>query len=358
MNLYRLFAVVGILLSVPNLAWGQPQAQGCNQLSSELLRMQRALYEFASLANYAYGQPDGLVCDDRKTNNVIDLPKVVEVRPLLKADVLRGLWTREYFLEYQQYWQNPAIPEIHYYHDGGGRAYISCTLEPDRAPRVFMTWTQVFLNELASLVFDLFISAVNPIRSQDERLGYTRLLRFDPSGSPEEIYAFKGTDITEIPEIMVTVNDLLRRSCAFDIAAIVVGHGFNSRELPIAVVGHSLGGAAAQHVAKDQELRAGRSLQSVDFSAYSFNSVGLDESEVGGLSLNRLSSYYVDGEVLSLYSDKWNRRQAGHVYRYVPLDGFTSVLLPESIERHKIGTVMLGLCQCINGNGFLDYTVP
>ena len=340
---------------------GSAVAQECRTLSPTMRDSQRSLYQHALIAEAAYGRQiaggtasdPAAHCYDSTTGirtaydglgigtSVVLLPPIVSTQ-----------------------WQG-LVNELQlrrYYNPQNGVTYLGCSEERDID--LAITWTDVlrFLGDDATarvVVLEVVLVIADAILPDAEQLGMTRLVRLEPA-PPTEWFAIQGTDFTQHQQVESSVQDLLDGSCVFDVAAIVVG---SLREQApshlFSVVGHSLGGAATQYIANDRAVRlqqfGARRRDSVD-AYYSFNSVGLRTSEF--VDLPTLHSYYVDGEILSGYSTQLGRVQGGHVYRYIPDENSGPVWDANATERHRLPAVQEGLCQCINGDGSLDYRVP
>lgn len=337
---------------------GSAIAQECRSLSPTMRDSQHSLYQHALIAEAAYGRQiaDGnasdptAYCQDSTTGRRTDydglrISTAVVLLPSVVSTQWQGLVTE---LELRLYY-NPR----------NGVTYLGCS--QDRDIDLAITWTDVLRpldgdGTARVVVFEVVLLAAATVLPDVEQLGVTRLVRFEPEPLTEW-FAIQGTDFTQHPQLQSSVQDLLDGSCVFSVAALVVG---SLREQApshvLSVVGHSLGGAAAQYVANERavrrELIGERRPDGVD-AYYSFNSVGLRASELADLP--QLHSYYVDGEILSGYSAQLGRVQGGHVYRYIPDRDSGSVWDADASERHRLPAVQEGLCQCINGNGFLDY---
>ena len=211
---------------------------------------------------------------------------------------------------------------------------------------------RLFQKETADRRYPLFTWAVNAVVrvggallvDSSEEMGVVTLHR-----NGMKIKAFRGTDFTRMASVNTSLMDMIGKSCAFSIASLLIQADISRNDNPVSVsvVGHSLGGSISQHVAGD----LGCSREYSDFSAYSFNGIGLDQTEgsnSGGLPC--LHSFFIDGEFLAELGRSGGRKQAGVVTRYVPDPG-THWDRKGKFSRHKLDNVKNGLCECMQGHG-------
>ena len=378
MDILRYLPLCAVLLIFASI---QPVlAQDCSSLSTQTSRTQHTLYEYALIADAAHGHPSSNSCLVEATQRRLSMPRLHRV-PLLPEDIetrwkpqILERWRAEIFLQ-------PS--DIGRYIGDDGVTYITCAYD-DITPQLALTWTEFWRtreNEDAHSDIGVSLRVLAVISRTtlppDEELGVIRLSRDPPSSSePEKLVAIRGTDFTKIPQIMASVHHLLSGSCVYELAALVVseiGHEVSSGRF--SVVGHSLGGGAAQYVVQDYAQHpwrnpANRQNYNVTFAAYSYNSIGLDRSFVGDVDPSILYSYFIKGEIVSWLGRQFGRRQGGSVFRYDPpaswpstgtLSLVGSILgwnQPETIRRHRLAAVQQGLCQCINGYGSVVLSNP
>ncbi len=351
-------------------------AQPCDDLSPGMIHHQERLYEYALIAEAAYGKKPKNSCAVSSTGSRIGMPEV-EVHRLLPREV-----DTKWKLLFYEHWPSERLPKP----DNMGRylgdnsvTYITCTYDYPM-PQFALTWTEFQRAEEEKVILHIAIHPVIPISmlaasiplSKDE-IGIVRLRR-DPSsdGKSEELVAIQGTDFTRIPQIMTSMQHLLSKSCVYEMAAIVVAVvGGSKSASQISVVGHSLGGGAVQYIVQDHTRNswrnpANRQNSNVIFGAYSFNSIGLDPSYASATELTYLSNYIVDGEVVSWLGENFGQTQIGTVIRYLPPSdwpevGWLGVLedvvqwdQPETIRRHRLPAIQQGICECINGRGSIS----
>ena len=176
----------------------------------------------------------------------------------------------------------------------------------------------------------------------EEEVGVTKLA-LDSAGTTDDVLTLRGTDFTRLQQVSSSLRDIMGDSCVFDVAALVVKHDHATDS----VIGHSLGGAIAQHTAN--ELDCGRTIERYIVS-YSYNGIGLDQTTP---SLSCLHSYNVEGEFAQHIGRAIGRNQAGNVTRFHPEDNSTW-RSRGPIERHKLETVRDAICNCMNGHGQVD----
>ena len=353
-------------------------AQECSSLSTQMSGTQQTLYEYALIAEAAYGPTPTNTCVQERTGRSIGMP-IAEKRPLLRREI-HSRWIRLF----DELWQSDrsARPDsIGRYVGDNGVTYVTCAYD-HLVPQFALTWTEYWRtlgDDDAPSRIDVHVE-IRPViphsmitregQFQGEEIGIIRLTR-DPSSSngPEELVAIQGTDFTRIPQIMASMRHLLSDSCVYEVAAIVVdvtrGSISNGQ---LSVVGHSLGGGAVQYIVQDHAQHPWRNPTqgqnaNVTFGAYSFNSVGLDSPSASDTDPSSLISYIVDEEIVSWMGEQFGRTQVGTVIRYVPPSAwpdtgglrFIGDIIqseqPESVRRHRLPAIQQGLCECINGHG-------
>ena len=200
----------------------------------------------------------------------------------------------------------------------------------------------------------------------DEEL---RVVEFQQDDWGNRTFGIQGTDIFKIDQLNTSIQNLMGNSCIFNVAVEVAKRFFNSCENNseadnYTIVGHSLGGAVAQHVAHNlgdfgSTMRECRN--NVEFQAYSFNSFGIDDSIESMPHHREINSVRIAGEILEhIIGTDLNRRQLGHIFRYgmrldQPSPNQSSF---ERFELHKISTVQEEICSCLSGVGEFEYTPP
>ena len=201
----------------------------------------------------------------------------------------------------------------------------------------------------------------------------------DKTPSREELLGIQGTDVLHLPHWKASIEHLIDNACVFDLAVGVAVEFFDSFQVPDiyvpAIVGHSLGGAVAQHVT----IEAG-------IPAYSFNSIGVDAANVSemkktvdlyrthfrskGISdreadylgmqhhlyrkylfMRGATSVRIAGELLESNEEGFKTTQIGAQYRYGLPEPPTPTKLEHRIKRHGIETVQEHICLCIGGDG-------
>lgn len=233
------------------------------------------------------------------------------------------------------------------YRDRNSHAYISCKKDDGNSlARIFVN---VSWDRESVFRFHVLVEANHFRRYFDEEMNFHTLHStdgheihtFDP-----QIVVIENTD--SFGEFVTGVAEIARDSCAFDFMASFVGYLTRSREREsLTVVGHSLGGAATQHVTQHPPSNAG------NVRGYSFSSFGLDSG--GKTPTGEVFSYYIKGDpFVERFSD---RDQVGTVIRYNP--PFWYGLHSGYLSRHFLESVQDAICKCIEaGRGSLTVEVP
>ena len=301
------------------------------------------LLEHAALADLAYGKigphrfnPFGHCLNDARTQSPITLT-VQSLKPLLS-----------FLPDRQDY---PAKILV----DGStGEEWITCNRKEPIRERLAIAFRFVLNNRKVSLLAKAAIvgGAVQP---REE----IRVVRLRPEDSNDMIYGVQGTDILRLlPQLSSSIWQLIKESCGFSLAIEVAERFFGmhkAREFRHVIVGHSLGGAVAQHVAMSPKFAPRHGGERLD-AAYSFNSIGSAAStEI--LHPERIFSVRLAGELLEDDEANLGRLQIGQVYRYaVPPPHMSGIT--HRIQRHKIWKVQEEICSCLYGTGRFEYSSP
>lgn len=167
----------------------------------------------------------------------------------------------------------------------------------------------------------------------------------------EDIYLIRGTQFLDpaqvLQQIRASLNYSMNETCVFRVAALVAGNiSMNYREDSdsFIAVGHSLGGAVAQYIAKDYSTNPDSYSYAADFMAFSYNSVGLKEPPVE--PLRTLNSFCIDKDFACSMGSTVHH-QAGTAITYFPSNG------GDKFSNHTIRQVQKSLCKCKVGEGQL-----
>ena len=361
----------------------------CAELQAKERSTQCALYEYAQIAELAYGPGPANMCTLSNTgaqvgvatDQILVLPDVLEMhRIYIREGVRHPRFDPDRFELYQGEEDNVTR--------------LACVREED--VRLSITWREFLVRSTLYIYFDIkFIAPVRVLVGNVEEAEVINLsrIRANNETGEEQIQAIKGTAFHKIPEVMASANQLLEPSgsCVFEVAAGFVadrvehimeeGDGayiLNGERHPVsrfAVVGHSLGGTAAQYIAATVEgsnefsRRLGRYRNA--FNTYSFNAVGLDARSIESDYHPSHYSYFIDGEFASQWAGQlFKQTQIGDTIRYFPppppawpengvLDWIGRVVrsnTPEPFRRHEISVVQEAICKCINGEGSVQGT--
>ena len=362
----------------------------CAELNAQQRSTQCALYEYAQLAELAYGPGPANMCTLGDTGAQVGIPddQILRVPTVLEwyGNLLRdgGDLADGYLADLYGH-------PLDLYEGSDGVTRLACAQEED--VRLSITFGEFLVRSVLYIAYDIRVIAPRDVLSGNlEGLDVVDLTHIRANGESdgEQIKAIKGTAFNRIPEVMATVNQLLEPfgSCVFEVAAQHVAfrvegienagdHGVydsNGRWHKVdrvAVVGHSLGGTAAQYIgatAASSDEYAGRLGSYKDnFNTYSFNGVGLREQSYGSAGASRHYSYFIDGEFASQWVG-WifGQSQIGHTIRYIPpLDTdrwpsnsaiswtghFVESVTREPFRRHEIRVVQEAICECLNDVG-------
>ena len=316
----------------------------------------QTLLRYAMLAGIAYKVPETYCLDPLNVYPVNasepnNCPyEIVTVSNLPIAEYIRGL--DRYDIEVLE-------------DTSTGEEFIDCSSRMNLSLRITMAINYVWGNDEISILPKINVvltQALANILTENEEL---RVVELQQEGSENSVLGVQGTDFLRIGQINTSIQELIGNSCAFDIAVDVVNHFFDpcendSNANVYSIVGHSLGGAVAQYVAHNLASRIDECRNTVDFQAYSFNSIGMDSSAVRGSSHRNINSVRIAGEVLEQIGGNLNRKQLGHIFRYREQLNQSSPnqSLMEKFRLHEIRTVKEMISHCISYNGSFEYTRP
>ena len=313
MSFYRLLPLAIFALFL--LPAKPASALQCANLTDHQRALHTSLYQHSLFAQMAYGDAPSHICHNQDSTRLAHTSKF-HSQPLLLADA-KGRWIPEF----RERWRQGDPPtNIGQYVGDNGVTYLTCSYD-NFDPQFALTWATTTFDALGPDQVPVSVTLLNPsvlvvasagLVPQDEEIGVVRLSRDPPAadGQPDELVGFQGTDITRIPQLMSSLNDLMSNSCVFEMAAIVssVVSG-EVCEGQYSVVGHSLGGAAVQHVVRDFDTNSHRdpsrrstnleACNNVRFIGYAFNSIGHDDNTAINIGQGELYSYFIDGEIIS-----------------------------------------------------------
>lgn len=243
---------------------------------------------------------------------------------------------------------------------------VTCTTKQTFRERLAVAFRYVRSNDNLSLLAKAAIVGISGL-TRTESIGIVEL----KNSQEETVLGLQGTNLLDIDKWNTSIQNLIEtwkngNSCVFDFAVEVSTaffgrgsadgfHEYQSKRYGI--VGHSLGGAVAQHVAQsvDIETKLRKHQEVAIFRAYSFNSIGVDARAGSAKPKNTIVSVWVAGEILEAMQEKVGRRQTGYLFRY----GASSTRLPlwKRIQRHKIQSVKKEICSCLeDGNREFEFS--
>lgn len=347
------------------------QSMSCADLDDRTRDIHRTLYERAIIAEAAYGESTP---NDCSVNGAPVMEPGLELRPVLLSNSEEIKYGEAWRLKLLSFAGDLTIPERleRYVNESTGTRYFSCSNDESIPMTIFLTWEMVrryrngdpyggfIFNPIvlisASVLSDVANVPGSPLAG--EEISFVRLqLNSLPESPPEEVIAFRGTDLTEIESIRTSLQALVEnsRSCGYNVGKMIVRASMDElrEDSSLMVVGHSLGGSITQYAA--QEF-----VQHPRFEAYSFSAIGTDQPIphlVPG-DEPRLHSYIIDGDIVPLLGPEFGNYQRGMVIKFFPPASNwpqpASILgrfVPVEIRRHQIRNVKEGLCECMRGNG-------
>ena len=262
-----------------------------------------------------------------------------------------------------------------YIPEDGGPVYVVCDDNP-RNIKLFLTWSQIRAN-IEEFFFPIVVPVVLAIDFTEAAITQEglRTVTFQLDGDlsegeeghyPGTVTAIPGTDFSKLRESKTSWNDLDGGSCIFEFMAAFADRAWSGADELYVFSGHSLGGSVAQYVAQQLAPEGGQAngddtANMINFQAYAFNAIGLDESR--GANPQTLYSFYIeDDPVVDLGGDK-GRIQGGHVLRYTPppttsnWSKLKNLWEEATFKWHRLSAVQEGLCDCMKGRGNLSTTM-
>ena len=319
--------------------------------TNETYRTHVELLEHAMLAEAAYGNlgavPLGLRSDclnDKWSLTVLPIPKPIitqAVEAIREKDDSRNV--RDYT------------------DTGTEENFLTCTTNQTLEQRIAIGFKYVYEKEDRLSLLLSFVILGGTAFSGAEELKVMRLRRNGQhhDGNGETIFGIQGTDLTRIPQWNASIQQLLGRSCVFDLAVEVSTRFFSPtsvNNLPAenySIVGHSLGGAVVQHIVQQRDL--GAIIEELGtgarFRAYSYNSVGVDTARKGAEIHDDLFSVRIAGEILEQIETDLDTKQIGCLFRYGVSSEQSSVSnwsIEDEIRRHSIEEVQKEICNCLS----------
>ena len=243
-----------------------------------------------------------------------------------------------------------------------GLKYFSCDTNQNLVNRFLIAFRYILNNEELSLIVKILLVISNTIPNIEELEVLTL-----HSQSGDTILGVQGTDITRIPQINTSIQQLINQdgSCLFNFATEVAGEFFDicdeesplpcyirERAIKYAIVGHSLGGAVTQHVSGQRNFEGivRECNNNAEFRAYAFNSIGVTEQSTNRQFHETVTSVRFSGEILEYLQNDFQTTQIGDKYIY----GISNNISLSGFERHKIVELKkeIGACRCENGRAY------
>ena len=221
--------------------------------------------------------------------------------------------------------------------------FVTCTTDRSVTERLAVAFRYAFNNDRLSLLMKFVIVGVSAL-SPTEEIEIVKLR----NSKNDKILGIQGTDVFRHGQWRTTINKLIEEpsskvSCLFPLAVDIATEFFGgnfvkdkfSKTHYYGIVGHSLGGAVAQHIAQE--------LDDATFRVYSFNSIGVATKRGTITRQGAMNSVRVAGEILEQLQSKFKKRQIGHIVRY----GTSSDGWQDGIRRHSIESVKKEICWCL-----------
>ena len=216
MSLFRLALLCAVLFACATEP--SASAQQCDNRAGDMQRQQKTLYEYALVAERAYGEIHAGHCLVERTQERIEAPGYNSATLLQNEDI--DTWQDQFSERWRA--DSPRPHQLGRYPGNDGRTYLTCSYD-NFEPQFAITWARTAFSALGPDGINLPVTALIPIivpvvgvglLPPDEELGVIRLRR-DPAPEieQEELVAIQGTDITRFPQIMASLNDLMASSC-------------------------------------------------------------------------------------------------------------------------------------------------
>ena len=181
-----------------------------------------------------------------------------------------------------------------------------------------------------------------------------KLVKLESANGEEMWKGVAGTNPFSSKSLLTSIRALQGRSCLFDFALEVAASFFNEKckryhnptNFRGSIVGHSLGGMAAEYIAIEGGINfAMEDCAAKDSSVrvLSYNAIGWGSGVDGNMPENRkyskIYSIRVNGEILKEHFP--GRQYLGHLIRYNAPDDDC-----KSLCRHGINAVQRAICTC------------
>ena len=243
------------------------------------------------------------------------------------------------------------------YTDKAGEKFFSCTVDQTTRERLVVALRYVLSNNDLSFSIKAAIVGASVMTATQE-IGLVEL----ESANGEKLVGIQGTELFSIDQWNTSIQNLIKsqdsgNSCIFRFAVEVATYFFGNEvageiseyrnKNSYSIVGHSLGGAVAQHIAKKTDLEQiiKNHHKDATFKAFSFNSIGVVPDPETISHRRNIVSVRVAGEVLEQLQRTVGRSQIGHIYRY----GILSVQQEggNGIRLHRMKAVKNKICKCL-----------